>query len=88
MTVVHLSKALTGKFPEIALRELGFEDGGNNWGNYGQKYYEKWMGGAEISIVDFNEVWICMGHKYRQLHGVGTIEDLKTLIRFYDQEGK
>ena len=88
MTVVHLSKAFAGRFPEVVLRDLGFDDAGNNWGNQGQQYHEKWMGGAEIFVVDFNEVWICMGAKYRQLPGVKTIEDLKSLIKFYDQEVK
>lgn len=80
MTVVHLSKAFLGRFPEVALRELGFEYGGKSWGNDNLPYFQRDMDqSTEIYVVNFDEVWICIGTKYRKCK-VGNVQELKQLI--------
>lgn len=80
MEVVHLNKALTGAFPEIALRDLGFTDAGNNWGNYNEKYYELDCEVGSVYVVDFERVFISVGNSMRQMDRVTSLDQLQQLV--------
>lgn len=67
-------------FSEKALLDLGFTHAGKDWGNGGISYYEYEVGCGQLYVVDFKEVWLCVGHGLRQLERVRTVADLQQLI--------
>ena len=73
--------SIFGRFPEIVLRDLGFEYGGKSWGNDNLPYYELFLGQSiEVYVVNFEEVWICVGQSYRRTQ-VGSVGVLELLIK-------
>ncbi len=67
-------------FPEQALLDLGFNYAGKDWGNYNQIFWDIDCTVGQVYVVDFKEVWLCVGHGLRQLEKVRTVADLEQLI--------
>ncbi|MGJ1431556.1 hypothetical protein ACR79M_08265 [Sphingobacterium spiritivorum] len=69
-------------FPVELLKSIGFEDGGNCWGDGCENYRTIWLGnGITIDVVSMRKVFLQCDNSYKELPEVNDISKLIIILK-------